>query len=92
MINMRDDILKKVDILYIMWKQGSLGGEFMPEDENPHLEKNSLENYLYFTLPMALNYQRNSYTLWESANKTYLDLETRFVYDPKEVLKKYNML
>lgn len=37
----------------------------MPEDANPNLEKNSLENYLYFTLPMALNYQRNSYTLWK---------------------------
>lgn len=85
---MREEILKKVDILYTMWKQGKLGGEVMPEDENPHLEKCSLENYLYFTLPMALNYQRNSYTLWESANKTYCDLETRFVFNPKEALNR----
>ena len=85
---MREEILKKVDILYTMWKQGSLGGEIMPEDENPHLDKESLENYLYFTLPMALNYQRNSYTLWESANKTYHDEETRFVFNPNEVLNK----
>ena len=28
----------------------------MPEDANPGLENSSLENYLYFTLPMALNY------------------------------------
>ena len=42
----KDEILRKVDILYIMWKKGSLGGEFMPEDENPHLEKDSIENYL----------------------------------------------
>ena len=82
-----EDILKKVDILYAMWKKGLLGGEVMPEDKNPHLNKSSLENYLYFTLPMALNYQRNSYTLWESANKTYLDERTRFVFDPHEVLK-----
>ena len=33
----------------------------MPEDENPSLKIDSLENYLYFTLPMSLNYQRNSY-------------------------------
>lgn len=84
----KDEILRKVDILYIMWKQGSLGGEFMPEDENPHLEKDSIENYLYFTLPMALNYQRNSYTLWESANKTYNDEETRFVFNPRVCLEK----
>lgn len=27
---MKEEILKKVDILYDMYKQGSLGGEFMP--------------------------------------------------------------
>ena len=84
----KKEILEKVDILYAMWKKGSLGGEVMPEDANPNLEKSSLENYLYFTLPMALNYQRNSYTLWESANKTYQDEETKFVFDPKECLKR----
>lgn len=75
----KEKILRDIDILYKMWQKGLLGGEFMPEDENPHLKKDSKENYLYFTLPMALNYQRNSYTLWESANKTYNDEETRFV-------------
>ena len=84
----KDEILKKVDILYDMWKNGNLGGEVMPEDANPHLERSSVENYLYFTLPMALNYQRNSYTLWESANKTYNDEETRFVFNPKLCLEK----
>ena len=79
-------ILKKVEILFKMWKEGSLGGEKMPEDENPGFQKDKLENYLYFTLPMALNYQRNSYTLWENANKTYQDEDTRFVFFPKEVL------
>lgn len=81
-------ILDNVDKLIIMYKNGELGGEVMPEDANPNLEKNSLENYLYFTLPMALNYQRNSYTLWESALKTYNDEETRFVFNPKLCLKK----
>lgn len=84
----KEEILKNVDILYKMWKNGSLGGEVMPEDANPHFEIGSRENYLYFTLPMALNYQRNSYTLWESANKTYEDEETRFVFDPKICLDK----
>ena len=83
---MKEEILKKVDILYAMWKQGLLGGEVMPEDSNPGLSQESLENYLYFTLPMALNYQRNSYELWKAANKTYQDKETRFVFFPKEVL------
>ena len=39
----KEEILRKVDILYNMWKKGSLGGEVMPEDANPHLEKSSLE-------------------------------------------------
>ncbi|MFA5602775.1 MAG: hypothetical protein WDA21_03470 [Bacilli bacterium] len=79
-------ILHKIDILYDMYKNGELGGEVMPEDSNPHLSKDSLENYLYFTLPMALNYQRNSYVLWESALKTYNDKETNFVFNPKIVV------
>lgn len=81
-------ILDKVETLIKMYKNGELGGEVMPEDENPDLEKSSLENYLYFTLPMALNYQRNSYTLWESANKTYNDEETNFVFNPNMVINK----
>ena len=81
-------ILDKVDKLMIMYKNGELGGEVMPEDANPNFEKDSLENYLYFTLPMALNYQRNSYILWESALKTYNDEETKFVFNPKICLEK----
>lgn len=59
----------------------------MPEDSNPHLNKESLENYNYYTLPMALNYQRNSYKLWEAANETWNDSKTNFVFDTKLVSK-----
>lgn len=83
-----NEMLIKVEKLIAMHQRGELGGEVMPEDANPHLERNSLENYLYFTLPMALNYQRNSYTLWESALKTYQDEETRFVFCPRLCLEK----
>ena len=84
----KEKVLKKVDILYNMWKKGSLSDEVMTEDKNPHLDKSSLENYIYFTLPMALNYQRNSYKLWESALNTYNDKETNFVFNPKICLEK----
>lgn len=84
----KEEVLKKVDKLYNMWKNGSLGGEVMPEDANPHLDRCSMENYLYFTLPMALNYQRNSYKLWESALNTYKDKETQFVFSPKTCLER----
>ena len=85
---MKSKVFKKADLLYKMWRKGELGGEVMPEDANPNLDKDSKENYLYFTLPMALNYQRNSYTLWESANKTYNDDKTNFVFNPNIVVKK----
>jgi len=88
MIMNKNEILDKVEKLIIMYKNGELGGEIMPEDSNPHFEKSSLENYLYFTLPMALNYQRNSYTLWDNALKTYNDEETKFVFNPKICLEK----
>ena len=71
-----------------MHKNGLLGGEVMPEDANPNLDKASAENYLYFTLPMLLNYQRNSYTLWQSALQTYSDNETKFVFTPEECLNR----
>lgn len=85
---MNNDILNKVDGLIKMYKNGELGGEVMPEDANPHLDTSSCENYLYFTLPMSLNYQRNSYTLWEAALKTYNDEETKFVFNPEECLNR----
>lgn len=81
------NIIEKIDKIMEMYKRGELGGEIMPEDSNPHLNKDSLENYLYYTLPMALNYQRNSYTLWESALNTYIDKETNFVFNPEQCLK-----
>ena len=64
-------ILERVYNLMFAYKDGKLGGEKMLEDENPGLPIESKENYMYFTLPMALNYQRNSYTLWECANSMY---------------------
>ncbi len=79
------EILKQVEKLVKMHQKGLLGGEVMPEDSNPHLSKESLENYNYYTLPMALNYQRNSYKLWESANLTWEDKETNFLFDTKKV-------
>lgn len=88
MIKNKEYILKQVEELIRMYNSGELGGEIMPEDVNPNLSIDSKENYMYFTLPMALNYQRNSYTLWESANETYNDKETNFVFNPIEVINR----
>lgn len=58
----------------------------MPEDSNPKFSDDDTEARIaYFTLPMALNYQRDSYKLWEAALKTFNDQETRFVFDAVRV-------
>lgn len=80
------DVVQKVRKLISLYKDGALGGEIMPEDNNPKLAANSDENLLYFTLPMALNYQRNSYKLWESALLTWNDETTCDVFDPNKVM------
>ncbi len=79
-------ILDKVYKLKALYKEGALGGEVMPEDSNPDLPLDSEQNYIYFTLPMALNYQRNSYVLWQQALKTYQDKNTFDVFNPRSVI------
>ncbi len=72
--------------LILAFKSGKLGQTVMPEDSNPGFSDADKEvKIAYFTLPMALNYQRDSYKLWEAVLKTYNDLETRFVFDVKKV-------
>lgn len=82
----RGDVIKVCHKLLKAYKTGKLGQTIMPEDSNPGLSGRERELCLaYFTLPMALNYQRNSYTLWQSAMKTVTTSETKFVFDVSEV-------
>lgn len=74
-----------MEALLACYAAGGLGGEVMPEDANPHLPRGSAESYAYFTLPMALNYQRDSYALWKGANRTYADADTRKAFSPQSV-------
>lgn len=70
--------------ILVAYKNGELGQTVMPEDTHPKFS-NKEERISYFTLPMALNYQRDSYKLWEAAIKTFNDPETRFVFDVAKV-------
>lgn len=71
------------------YKVGKLGQTRMPEDSNPGFSDRERELCLaYFTLPMALNYQRDSYKLWEAVLKTFVASETQFVFDVSEVAKR----
>lgn len=85
----KESFIKTCNQLLKAYKDGSLGQTVMPEDSNPGLENMDQESRIaYFTLPMALNYQRDSYRLWEAALQTFKDPETRFVFDIKQVTKK----
>ncbi|MDD5750664.1 MAG: hypothetical protein PHU56_03385 [Candidatus Pacebacteria bacterium] len=77
----RDKIINNCRILLRAYQKGELGQTRMPEDSNPGFDDGQAEERLaYFTLPMALNYQRDSYRLWQSALMTYNDKAARDVF------------
>jgi hypothetical protein len=81
-------LVEKCKILIDACAAGKLGSIVMPEDTNPGFSKKEKELQIaYFTLPMALNYQRDSFKLWEAALKTYQDPETKDVFDVEKVAK-----
>ncbi len=85
---MNSNLHKKCEVLLEAFISGKLGQTIMPEDSNPGFSDLEKEMRItYFTLPMALNYQRDSYKLWEAALKTYNDPTTRFVFDVAKVSK-----
>ncbi|MEK7654234.1 MAG: hypothetical protein AAB345_03035 [Patescibacteria group bacterium] len=85
----RAQIIKNCKALLLAYKNGLLGQTNMPEDSNPGLNNINIESRLaYFTLPMSLNYQRDSYKLWQAALKTFNDPETKFVFDVSVVCQR----
>lgn len=82
------EIVENCKVLLQAYESGQLGQIKMPEDSNPGFSSEEKElRMAYFTLPMALNYQRDSYKLWEAALKTYNDPETKIVFDITELLE-----
>lgn len=80
----RQNIINKCKILLQAYKNNQLWYMKMPEDEHPDFWNKEL-SLVYFTLPMALNYQRNSYTLRENAKKAYQDSQTKDIFDLQKV-------
>jgi hypothetical protein len=76
------EIIENCKILLEAYKRGKLGIQKMPEDSSPEFSDKETR-LVYFTLPMALNYQRNSYKLWESALKTFQDENTKIIFNIK---------
>lgn len=83
-------IVEQCRKLIVAYRNGDLGSCIMPEASAPHFDSsfNSSkreDRIAYFTLPMALNYQRNSYKLWEAAKLTFEDQVTQGVFDVRAV-------
>lgn len=55
---------------------------------NPGLPRASRENYLYFTLPVCINFQRSSPAMWAAALATWEDDETRYVFFPERLAER----
>ncbi len=79
-----DQFLENVKLLLQMHSEGHLGGEVMPEDVLLGVVPNEeLMNVL--TLGMSLNYQRNSYALWQAILHTYNNNNSRWIFNPRLV-------
>jgi hypothetical protein len=76
--------LEKVRRLLAFYEAGLIP-TLQQHEVNPGLPMESRENYLYFTLPVCINFQRNSPAMWASALKTYEDDSTRYVFFPEEL-------
>lgn len=68
----------------------------------PDVPPGSRENYLYFTLPVCINFQRSSPAMWVAALRTWEDPRTHYVFFPEKLagvssdkiradLTKYNL-
>jgi hypothetical protein len=74
--------LDKVKQLLTYYEEGLIP-VLSQHEVNPGFPKGSRENYLYFTLPVCINFQRNSPAMWASALKTYEDESTRYLFFPE---------
>lgn len=52
---------------------------------HPNVPLGSRENYLYFTLPVCINFQRSSPAMWASALRTWEDESTRYLFYPEKL-------
>lgn len=79
--------LEKIKCLMAYYEQGLIP-TLHKHEVNPGLPLGSRENYLYFTLPVCINFQRNSPAMWASALRTYEDEATRYLFFPEKLAER----
>lgn len=80
----KDDQLLRVRQLLAYFDQGRIP-QLAQHEVNPNLPRGSRENYLYFTLPVCINFQRSSPAMWASALAAYEDPATNYVFFPEKL-------
>lgn len=83
----KQQIIQNVQKVIDVYNRGLIPQEHNHE-VNPGLDLGSRKNYLYFTLPVCLNYQRSSPAMWKAALETYEDPATNYLFFPEEVVKR----
>lgn len=76
--------LDKVNQLLVYYEQGAIP-TLAQHEVHPDVPLNSRENYLYFTLPVCINFQRSSPAMWAAALKTWEDPTTRYLFFPEQL-------
>lgn len=76
--------LARVKKLLAYYEQGLIP-TLAQHEVNPGLPKGGRENYLYFTLPVCINFQRSSPAMWAAALATYNDPQTNYVFFPEKL-------
>ncbi len=76
-------VLPRVRRLIDAHAAGALGGDEMPEDALLPLQLAGESLLRALTLPMALNYQRNSYALWPAVAALWTDVDARWALNPR---------
>ena len=83
----RSGLLTKVVNLHKLFSDGKIP-TLTQHEVNPGLDKGSRLNYIYFTLPVCLNFQRSSPAMWQSVLKTFTDPETNYVFYPEKLVDR----
>jgi hypothetical protein len=82
-INDQAALLARVLLLKKHYEGGRIA-TLSSHEVNPGLAKGSRENFLYFTLPPAINFRRSSPAMWKSALATWNDPKTNYLFFPEK--------
>ncbi len=76
--------IDRVKTLLAYYQQGLIP-TLSEHEVHPDVPLGSRENYLYFTLPVCINFQRNSPAMWRAALATYQDPATNYLFFPEQL-------